>query len=53
MVMLLCEVLEVPLSDPRIDAAGRAAMELVDDTPPEEAAGYTWAVSVSSSRTLL
>lgn len=47
-ILLLCEVLAVDLNDPRVKSARAAAIELVADTEPQETAGYTWYLSVST-----
>lgn len=48
LIIVLCELLEADLSDPRLQEARLTAMELVADTAPHEIAGYGWALSVST-----
>lgn len=47
--MLLCEVLETPLSDARLAAARARAMELAADCEPSNMVGLQWALTVSTT----
>lgn len=46
-VMLLCEVLNVDLSDARLERERQRAAELVADAEPVGMGGFQWALTVS------
>ncbi|KLT42911.1 hypothetical protein CC85DRAFT_312001 [Cutaneotrichosporon oleaginosum] len=46
LVLLLCEVLHVPLDDPRIATAADRAVELVVDCEPASVGGFQWALTI-------
>lgn len=46
LVLLLCEVLHVPLDDPRITSACDRALELVCDCEPASVGGFQWALTI-------
>lgn len=45
--MLLCEVLNVDLADPRITSGCAKAIEIVADCEPSNMPGFQWALTVS------
>lgn len=45
-VLLLCEVLDTPLEDPRIVSASNRAIELVCDCEPASVGGFQWALTI-------
>jgi hypothetical protein len=46
LVLLLCEVLQGPLDDPRIAMAADRAVELVVDCEPAAVGGFQWALTI-------